>query len=88
MAQAKKTKTEAPPEETAAYVAKSPIEHDGDTYDAGDEIELTEKQAEALLAVKAIERKPAKKAAAAPEGDNQGGADAGAADGKKDGANA
>jgi hypothetical protein len=41
------------------YLVNEPILHDGEIYDKGDQIELTETQAEALLKVKAISEIPA-----------------------------
>lgn len=47
------------------YLAKTPIEHDGEDFAIGDPIELDDKtQAPQLLAVEAIELAPEKKAAA------------------------
>jgi len=39
----------------AKYIVKSPLNHDGKLYELGKTIELTEEQAEPLLAVKTIE---------------------------------
>lgn len=50
---------------TATYFALTPIEHNLEPYQPGDPIELTEKEAEPLLAVKAI--KPEGEAAADAE---------------------
>lgn len=36
------------------YIAKTPIEHDGERFEAGSEIDLAEKHAAPLLAVKAV----------------------------------
>jgi hypothetical protein len=46
-------KTDAPGA-TAPYEALTYIEHDGEPYDAGEVLELTERQAAALIEVKAV----------------------------------
>jgi hypothetical protein len=55
------TPTEAAPPPAPAlstWRALGPIDHDGARYEAGDSLELTSEQAQALLAVGAVELHP------------------------------
>ena len=69
---AKPQKTTANPQgadgiKTQSYAVKSVIHHDGDIYDVGESIDLTDKQAAALLVCGAI----AAAAAIAAPGDSE-----------------
>jgi hypothetical protein len=75
---------------TKTFVALTPIQHDGREYAEGAKVELTESQAEQLLALKAVAPTRARQKAAGdgqatgkPEGQADGGADD-AADGQAD----
>jgi hypothetical protein len=54
--------------DTKPYLAKTRIQHDQDTYEAGEELELTDAQAKQLLDVKAVEPAPKKEPKAPPAG--------------------
>ncbi|MGZ8238581.1 MAG: hypothetical protein ACXWTY_12015 [Methylobacter sp.] len=48
-------------DKTALYSVQSPLMHDGEAVGIGGEIELTEREAEPLVAVRVVELKPASK---------------------------
>jgi hypothetical protein len=48
-------------DKTAMYLVLSPLMHNGEAVGIGGEIELTEREAEPLVAVRVVELKPASK---------------------------
>lgn len=49
------------------FIATSTILHDGETYEEGDKVEMTDRQAEPLLAAGRLNAAPAKKGEKQPE---------------------
>jgi hypothetical protein len=69
MAKVNKTAGETVPATQKIYLAKTSIAHNGELYEVGEELELTDKEAGQLLAVDAVSLKPAPvKPEPAPEG--------------------